>query len=534
MTDSPAVVRRAGLGSRLVGLLADLVLFTLFLFLGLSALNVLIAGIVLVVGIVQGGDVSTINVDAATVRAGTEIRETVSSGRLTEDLTAIGLAIAQAIVATILYVAYRRLRRRYLHVFGSGSFESFVSKRYLIARGGGRLVGLITGVSIVGVSVGVMALIVVISVMEGFDQSLVRKFMGVFSHVQVLPDPRLAPGEHIPDDVAADLILTFEQEPFVLGVAPILEHETIVQRSLSAQERFAFVRFRGVDPERERNVTEFIDYVEEGEAIPSDGEVVVGRRLAETLNLRPGDPLYAIGKPVQTASRVVTKNKELRVVGIFHSGLYDVDDKFVYTTIPTVRDMLLMDEGVSTIHMRVDNPDQVERYVYTALLPALPRDYGLRTWQMLNPLFFNALQTEKIAMFIILLLIVLVASFNIIGTLVMTVVQKTRDIGVFKSMGASRFSIMKIFLYHGFMIGLLGTSLGVVWGLRLCWFVEEDIDKIFQLPGGVYGIDRLPVVVDPGLIVFIAFCALVICMLASIIPAFQASRLDPVEALRYD
>lgn len=520
---------RATWGNWFLGLLTDLVLYILFLVVGLTALNVLIQVIVLVVGIAQNADAGNV----LTERDGElTVVETGEEGRLAEDSIDLGLAVVQLAVAGAAWWGYRRLRKRFLHLFIGRSFESFVSKRYLVAREGGRLVGLITGVSVLGVAVGVMALIVVISVMEGFDQELVRKFMGVFSHMQVVPSSRYERNTIIPDEISDQIIADALEKDWVEGVAPIFDHEAMVRRG-AEMNSITLALFRGIDPEREKDVTSFMEYVDAGEAVPQDGEIVMGRQLARQLGVGPGDTVYSTSAGAQTANGYRPKTTRLKVVGIFQSGLYDVDSKFVYTTIPTVRNMRLADGGVTSVHIRIDAPERVKTYAYD-LLENLPNGTGIRTWEMINPEFFKALWMEKVAMFIILLLIVLVAALNIIGTLVMTVVQKTRDIGVLKSMGATNMMILKVFLAYGFLIGLLGTSLGVVWGVRLCNFVHYDIEKIFKLPGAVYGLDRLPVVVDPWLIAFMAACSLLICMLASIIPAYQAARLNPVEALRYD
>ena len=507
------------LTSRIIGFFADLLLLALFLAFGVALLNIFIQVIVLVVGIYR----------VTTSTPGMPGAE--DSTRITRDILDLGFAIFSALAAGVLYWAYLRLRRRYIHLFVGTGFETFVSKRYLLAREGGRLVGLISVVSVLGVAVGVMALIVVLSVMQGFDRELVKKFMGIFSHVEVFA--LSSASENIPPEVYEPMMEQMRKHPDVVGVAPIISHKTAVQKLGGAEERKELAYFRGIDTELERNVTEFQNYVRTGKADPGTREVVVGSQLARALGVRVGDNILALGQIIATANRPAVKTSTLKVVGIFESGLYDVDNTFIYTNIETVQMMLLMEKEVNSIHIKIRDPQDVER-VRRELDTLLPRGYVTRTWQEINPEFFKALWIEKVAMFIILLLIVLVAALNIIGTLVMTVVQKTRDIGILKSMGANNSAILRIFLYHGFLIGLLGTSLGTAWGLRLCQFVSNDIEKIFELPPGVYGLDRLPVVVEPQLIGLMAGSALLICILAAIIPAYQAARLHPVEALRYD
>lgn len=519
------IAPRATFANRFLAFVSDLALLALFLVVGVAGLNILVQLIVLVVGIFEHAQRTNLMVQLA--------EQAGEPSRVRRDVVDLLWAIGHVVIAGGAYWGALWLRRQYMHLFASTSFESFVSKRYLLAREGGRLVSLISIVSVLGVAVGVMALIVVISVMEGFDRALVKKFMGVFSHIEILPDPTYTKTTQIPPQVYLQLMEDLERHPSVVGVAPLLGHQTLIQATGGADQAKEFVIFRGVDPEREKNVTDFLSYIQVGSATPGDREIVLGSEVARRLRVQPGDEILAIGKVAATANRTAPKTVTLTVSGIFQSGLYDVDERFVYTNIPTLQRLLLLEDTITSVHLKIEDPKQAY-YVSRELLPKLPFGYGVRTWQDINPTFFEALWIEKVAMFIILLLIVLVAALNIIGTLVMTVVQKTRDIGILKSMGAERFSIMKVFLYHGFLVGLLGTSLGTAWGLRLCRFVDQDIEKIFKLPPGVYGLNKLPVVVEPGLIGLMAGSALTICVLAAIIPAWQASRLNPVEALRYD
>ena len=511
---------RSSITSRLVGIAADVALLAMFLTLGVLFLNILIQFIVLCVGAYRD-----LTLDVS--QAATEPR------RVATDFKDLIIAVVSAGAGWFVYRGFLGLRRRYIHLFVGSRFESFVSQRYLLARDGGRLVGLITIVSVLGVAVGTMALIVVLSVMEGFDQALRKKFMGVFSHLEIAPDPFYARVREIPADEWRRLIVEFKKIPGVKGVAPLVTHQSIAQARLGVGEYYSPAVFRGVDPELEMQVSDILQTVVEGKNKPGLREAVIGRELARRLAVNLGDTIFAIGRLIPEANSTNAKTSKLKVVGIFESGLYDVDSTFVYTNLQTVQNILLLEGEVGSIHMSLFNPDDADR-VGQATLALIPKGYGYRRWQDLNPQFFEALWMEKVAMFIILLLIVLVAALNIIGTLVMTVVQKTRDIGILKSMGAESSSILWIFLSHGFLIGLVGTSLGTVWGLRVCHFVSNDIEKIFRLPGGVYGLDRLPVIVEPRAIAFMAGCALLTCVLASIIPALQAARLNPVEALRYD
>lgn len=503
------------------GLLVDFVLLAIFLLAGLAALNILVQVVVLIVGLVNHGD------EVVDFMGG-------ERARYVRDGVDLVLSVVYFALAVVLYKVYSWMRERLVHLFVSPFFELFVSKRYLLAREGGRLVSVISVVSVLGVAVGTAALIVVISVMQGFDRELFRKFMGVFSHVEIAPHPAYHQSRFIDEVTFMRLIRQLDEHPEVVGVAPLITSEALLQTRTGFGQDQSPALIRGFDIERERTVTEFQSYVTHGNPEPGFREVVLGKVLARRLGVDVGDTIMAIGgKLIPGPNRNQARQSQWSVVGIFDSGLYDVDERFAFTNLETMRNLLVEGNVATAIHIRINNPYQVDD-VALEVLETLPFGYYLRTWKELNPQFFEALWMEKVAMFIILLLIVIVAALNIIGILVMTVVQKTRDIGILKSMGASRFSIMTIFMFQGSLIGLVGTSLGVVWGLRLCGFVAGDIDKIFQLPAGVYGLDRLPVIVEPNLIALMAVCSFLICIIASVIPAWQAARLDPVEALRYD
>ncbi|GAB4319084.1 MAG: lipoprotein-releasing ABC transporter permease subunit [Candidatus Sumerlaeia bacterium] len=414
-------------------------------------------------------------------------------------------------------------------------FEAFISRRYLFSREHRLLVSIITVISILGVVVGVAALISVMAVMDGFDEVLVDRLQGVFSHLEV----RAGFGDEGLRDYEG-VVRRLEARPDVLAASPLYDREAFFQRETGINATKAPARLLGVDYDREIRVVDFMrdDKIVVGSARPGFMEVVVGVELAKRLHngLRPlnvGDEVYAITRLARTAQGPMAKTVRFRVAGIFKSGLYDVDAAFAYVSLETMRAAsLLGDESVDLVHARVKRPFQM-REIKAELAREFPWPrFLVRTWEELHPQFFQALFMEKVAMFVILLLIIVVAAFNIISTLIMVVGQKRRDIGILKSMGATQKSIYRIFLLHGVFIGAVGTALGVALGYAICFVIEHFIS--YRLPEGIYGIEQLPVKIRLDWLALIVIATLLICVGASVLPARQAARLDPVEALRYE
>ena len=568
-----------GLVARMAGLVMDVLLLAVFLAFGVACLNVLMAVVVLVVGVVasppsnpealrveleRARELATTPAGALAVFASDDylsshLRATLPDGfgyddiregvldytyridpaqrlaiRLKVDAFSLAIALGACAGLGVSWIAFLRLRRFLLTRLIDATFERFVSKRYLVSRSTGSLVNLVTIVSVAGVAVGVMALVVVISVMDGFDRTIMNNMLGVFGHVEVWPAALAEDFEFTEDETQAHMA-TLLATPGIKAVSPVLRRQTFFQVDTGINNERVGALLLGLDPELEKEVTRMTrpETIVQGSGVPGPREVVLGRVLAQRLGVRAGDRVYALGKVISTARGATPKISSMRVAGIFETGLYEVDNNFSYASAETVGSLFLAGGRTSYLHLAVDDPGKVEERA-DAVLEALPMGLNVRPWTEINREFFQALQVEKVAMFIILLMIVLVASLNIFGTLVMVATQKTREIGILKSMGASDWMILKIFLLHGSLVGMVGTTLGAAWGLWICRFVDRDIEKIFNLPGAIYGLSRLPVVVDPKVILVLTGASLGICVLASLIPAFRAARMRPVEALRYD
>jgi lipoprotein-releasing system permease protein len=410
-----------------------------------------------------------------------------------------------------------------------GFFESFVALRLLkgVKRQKGFL-PLSTFISVAGVMVGVMALIVVIGVMTGFDLDLKKKILSVNAHVIVLKH-----GASLTD--APQVADKIRKIPGVISVDPFI----YTQVMYSAPGNVSGGVIRGLDLETIRRggphaltvlTGKFADLAAGAPGDPP--RIAIGNELAKSLNLAVGDYLNIIS-PLGTLTPMgrLPRMKAFRVTAIFHSGMYEFDNSLVYTSIPALQEFLGLGQRVTGLEAEIKDIYAAEQLAEVIVKELGPPFYA-KNWMQMNRSLFAALKLEKIAMFIILTLIILVAAFGIASTLFMMVMKKTRDIAILKSMGATRQSIMQIFIINGLVIGGLGTIGGLGLGLSLCAILKKY--QFIKLPRDVYYISTLPVTVQLPDVLAIIAASMAISFFATLYPAWQASRLDPVEAIRYE
>ena len=391
-------------------------------------------------------------------------------------------------------------------------YELFLSLRYLFSRRKYSFLSVTTLISVAGVAIGVMALIVVIAVMSGFDVDLKEKITGTNAHLYI----ESLEGMRDPQAIMGKLKSVKE----ITGSTPFVHGQGMVV----AEKIVHGVLVRGIDPQTEGSVTRIPEDIVEGSFDLGEEGVLIGGELAQKLDV-------GIGEKIRMITSARTKGKELEVRGIFRSGMYDYDMNLIFVSLGVAQRLFHMEGVVGGVNARLRDMYEAER-AKTKVRALLGPAYRVMTWMDLNENLFGALALEKATMFVILSLIVCVACFNIAGSLIMTVMEKTKDIGILKAIGASDRSIRFIFSLQGFLIGLSGTVIGAAGGFGLCVFLKRY--PFIRLPQDIYYIDRLPVEIQWGDSFFIAAAAMVISWLATLYPAWRASRLDPVEALRYE
>jgi lipoprotein-releasing system permease protein len=416
-------------------------------------------------------------------------------------------------------------------------YELFIGLRYLRAKRREAFISLITVISMLGVMIGVMTLNIVLSVMTGFEEDLRDRILGFNPQVVVLSFSGT-----ISD--YAGVVQRVERVPGVVAAAPFVYGQVM----LSAQQNVTGAVVRGVAAGAEA-VIDLQRHLKDGRLedldtlhdVPLDEGrgatvelpgVIVGKDVARQLGLLVGDPVNVISPVAQpTAVGMVPRVKRFVVVGLFDSGMAEYDASLIYMSLPNAQKFFDIDDAVTGIEVRVTDIYRAKA-VGDRIRAALGFPFRVRDWMEINHNLFSALTLEKTVYFIVLLLIVLVAAFNIVATLIMVVMEKRKDIAILKSMGATPAGVGRIFIFKGMVIGIVGTLVGNVGGYVACWLLKRY--QFIELPKDVFYVNTLPVKMYPEYFAAVTLASLLICLLATVYPARQAARLAPVDVIRYE
>jgi lipoprotein-releasing system permease protein len=407
-------------------------------------------------------------------------------------------------------------------------YEIFISLRYLKTKKRYGTVSLNTFISIAGVVIGVATSIITLAVMTGFQGYFRDKILSAMPHIVVMEFT----GTGVKDEKT--LQKKVESVPHVLSTTPFVYGQSM----LTAQDRMQGVVVRGIDPNTEATVTDLaknmivgkLKNLENGSGkLPG---IIIGEDLARKLGVSVGDTVTMVN-PLgeESPMGLIPKMKKFVVTGLFDAGMYDYNITFVYIALPAAQKFFDMQGRITGIQVRIDDVYRADT-ISNAIQKAAGYPYITRNWMEQNKNFFSALLLEKIGMSLILFVIIIVASFNIVGTLTMIVMEKNREIAILKSMGSSSPSIVKIFMFAGVVIGLVGTVIGVIIGYSAVTVITKT--DIITLPKDVYQVSHLPLALSGFDILFISLTALGISFLATLYPAWQAAKQDPVEVLRYE
>ncbi|MBI4432859.1 MAG: ABC transporter permease [Candidatus Omnitrophica bacterium] len=392
------------------------------------------------------------------------------------------------------------------------TYEWLIARRYIWSKRRHPFVGVISTISILGITVGVAALITVLAVMNGFDEELKSRIIGTRAHLVLEKDGVFDETEEVAERLAAI--------GGIAQMAPFIEGQALIQN----QQWSSGVLVRGIDPPKEKNVSKFYDYLVDGTLSDVPGGVVIGSELKKRMGIK-------MGSQVGLVTQMKKKPAPFVVEGVFSSGMYEFDANLIFLNWESASALFDFKNSTRGLSIALKNPEDAKS-VKGQIQDLLGFPYIVRTWMETNKTLFGALQLEKMVMFLILALIIFVACLNIAGSLTILVMDKTKDIGVLKALGAKPFSLMAIFAIDGFLIGGIGALTGCGVGIGLCALLKKY--SFIDLPREIYYMDKLPVSMDPADTAWVIAVALALSFLSALYPAVMAARLDPVKALRYE
>ncbi len=401
----------------------------------------------------------------------------------------------------------------------------FIALRYLLKRRKEKFISIVSVISILGVIVGVAALIVVLSIMTGFDNEIKDKIIGTYSHVVIVKTGGIEEPGKLMDAV--------NKKEHVIATAPFIDEPVFIKY----QDHMTGVLMRGLDPEKEPRVSNVKNYIGKDKLDFGTNGVIVGKEMLNSLGLRKGDKVVLLSPSSISILPFNKKKEEFTVIGTFASGRYDYDANMIIVNIEDAK-RLLGKRTVTGIGIKLDNEFMASE-VKKDLQRSLRSRFFVKTWMDLDRNLMRALAVEKRIMFIVLGLIIIVACFNIASSLIMQVLEKTNDIGVLRAIGATARGIKNIFIILGFAIGFSGALIGVLLGVTISQNINAISDHIERLtgfelfPNDVYYLSEIPAQVVPQDVLFVAVFSLILAVLASFYPAWKASRFSPVDAMRY-